>query len=180
MPRLHPTRFIPLALIGAATLASAQVPPIKPGLWQVQTERSVDGKPAPDMSERMKSLPPAARQQMEAMMKQRGVDTSGGAMRICMTRETLDQGRWNETNPRCKTEFGTRSASTWKWRSVCTQPDATSEGEAVFHSPESYSMTVNSTMQVKGQTRSSKQVAKMQWVGADCGDVKPMSPGTKR
>ena len=133
------------------------------------------------MSERMKNMPPAARQQMEAMLKQRGVDTSGGGgARVCMTRETLDQGRWNETNPRCKTDFGTRSASAWKWRSVCTQPDSTSEGEAVFHSPESYTMTMTSTVQVKGQPRSSKHVAKMQWIGADCGDVKPLQPGPKR
>lgn len=172
--------LLPLAIVAASAAAVAQVPPIKPGLWQVQSDRSVDGKPAPDMSERLKNLPPAARQQMEAMMKQRGVDTSGGGTRICMTRETLAQGGWNETNPRCKTEFGERSTSAWKWRSVCTQPDSTSDGETVFHSPESYTTTLNSTVQVKGQARSSKHVAKMLWVGADCGDVKPLLPGLKR
>ena len=173
-------RLLPLALAATATCASAQVPPIKPGLWQAQTERSVDGKAAPDMSERLKTLSPAARAKMEAMMKQRGVDTSGGGVRICMTRETLDQGHWNETSPRCKTEFGTRSASLWKWHSVCSQPESASDGEAVFHSPESYTMTLTSTVQIKGQPRTSKHVAKMQWVGADCGDVKPLQPGPKR
>jgi hypothetical protein len=180
MPVPHPARLLPAAFALAASFATAQVPPIKPGLWQAQTDRSVDGKPAPDMSERLKNLPPAARQQMEAMMKQRGVDTSGGGMRLCMTRESLDQGRWNQAESRCRTEFGTRSASAWKWRSVCTQPDSTSDGEAVFHSPESYTMTLVTTMQRQGQPHSTKHVAKMQWLGADCGDVKPLQPGPKR
>jgi len=173
---MHRSRFqlVPCAVALAATAAVAQVPPIKSGLWQLQTERSVDGRKAPDMNERMKSMSPAARQRMEAMMKQQGVDTSGGGTRLCMTREMLDQGRWHDTSPRCKVDFSTRSASAWKWRSVCTQPDSTGEGEAAFHSPESYTVTSNTTMMLKGQTRTSTNVIKMQWLGAACGDVKPL------
>lgn len=175
-----PVRLIAAAAVLAAPLASAQVPPIKPGLWQTESDRSVDGRPAPDMAERMKNLPPAARQQMEAMMKQRGVDVSGGAVRMCLTRESLDQGRWNQVESRCKTEFGARSAASWKWRAVCTQPDSTSDGEAVFHSPESYTVTVQTTAMRKGQPHTMRHVAKMRWLGADCGDVKPLQPGPKR
>ena len=131
------------------------------------------------MNERMKSMSPAARQRVEAMMKQRGVDTSSGATRICMTREMLDQGRWHDASPRCKVDFTNRSASAWKWRSVCTQPESSGEGEAVFHSPESYTVTSNTTMTLKGQARASTNVIKMQWIGADCGNVKPLQPMPK-
>lgn len=170
----------PLALAAFAASSHAQVPPIKPGLWQVQAERSIDGKPAPDMSERLKNMPPAARAQMEAMMKQRGVDTSGGGLRICMTPETIAQGRWSENNPRCKTEFGTRTAAAWKWRSVCSEPASTVDGEAVFHGPESYTTTITTTTQRQGQTHTGRHVAKAKWLGADCGDAKPMQAPPKR
>jgi hypothetical protein len=151
-----------------------QVPAIKPGLWQFESDRSVDGRKAPDMNERLKTLPPAARQRMEALMKQHGIDTGGGGTRICMTRESLDQGRWHETSPRCRVDFGARSASAWKWRSVCTQPQSTSEGEAIFHSPESYTIASSTTVMLKGQSRTSTNIVRMKWTGADCGDVKPL------
>jgi Protein of unknown function (DUF3617) len=161
-------------LVATNAIAQVPAPPIKPGLWQVQSGSSVDGKPMPDMSERMKSLPPEARKQMEAMMKQRGVDTSGGGTRICMARETIDSGRWQDPGPRCSFEVTSRSASAWKWRSACTEPPSTSEGEAVFHGPESYTVTNTSTVTRKGKAHSSTHVAKMKWLGADCGDLKPM------
>src|SRR6202795_643645 len=48
----------------APGVAQAQTaPPIKPGLWQVHSEREVDGKKVqmPDMSERFKDMPPETR-----------------------------------------------------------------------------------------------------------------------
>jgi Spy/CpxP family protein refolding chaperone len=61
--------------IASATLAAqAQTtpppPPIKPGLWQVQIDREVNGQKMPDASERMKNMSPEKRAQFEAMMKQ--------------------------------------------------------------------------------------------------------------
>ena len=59
-------RRAPLALAtllcSAALAAQAQTaPPIKPGLWQVQSEREINGQKAPDPMEQMKNLPPEAR-----------------------------------------------------------------------------------------------------------------------
>lgn len=172
-------RIVPCLLLGvlAATAAVAQTPPIKPGLWEVRSDRRVDGQQMPDLSERMKAMPEAQRKRMEAAMKQRGVDTSGGALRICMTRETLDQGHWrNGGSANCKTDVTSRSASAWKWHSACTQPPSTSDGEAAFHDAENYTVSIRSTVTVQGQPRETTMVSKAHWLGADCGDVKPIAP----
>lgn len=174
---MHRTVLCLLLGLAAGTAALGQTPPIKPGLWEVRNDSTVGGQRMPDMAERMKSMPAEQRKRMEALMKQRGVDTSGGALRICMTRQTLDQGHWQDGGRAdCKTNVTSRSSSAWKWRSVCTQPAVTSDGEAVFHDAEHYTVSIRSTVAVQGQPRESTMVSKARWVDADCGDVKPIAP----
>ena len=178
------TVVMSLILIGliacAAELALAQAPPIKPGLWQVRSEREVDGQKQqmPAMSERMKTLPPDVRQQMEAMMKARGVDMSGGGgdMRICLTKESLDQERWRDERATCKTDYSSRSGNTWKWHTTCREPVAETDGEATFSSPEDYTVKTTTQMAIQGQPRTTRMTLTSKWLGADCGDVKPINP----
>jgi hypothetical protein len=176
-------RWRVLGLVAAcAAVAHAQTaPPIKPGLWQVTSERTLDGQKAPDMSQQMATMPPEARKQMEAMMKQRGMDISGGTnnLKICQTREQLDEGRWRNEESGCKTDFSSRTASLWKWRSVCTQPPSESEGEARIESPERYTVKVSTVSKRKGEAHTSQMTMNAKWLGADCGDVKPFAPPPK-
>ena len=165
-----------------APFAQAQsAPPIKPGLWQVQSERELDGRKAPDPMEQMKGLPPEARKQMEAMMKKRGIDMGeGGVQKICHSRESLDQGRWKGDSERCKTDITGRSAASWKWHSVCTEPPSEMEGEALFTSPESYTVKTLMTTHRKGQPQTMRMTMTAKWLGADCGELKPMQPPPAR
>jgi len=166
-----------LALVPRA--AQAQAPPIKPGLWQVQSQREVDGQRVqmPDMSERLKTMRPEARQQMEAMMKQRGVDMSGaGDMKICLTKDSLDPGQWQRQQGTCKTDYSSRSGSAWKWHTTCSDPVAETDGEATFTSTDTYTVKTATTMTVQGQTRTTRMVLNSKWLGPDCGDVKPVNP----
>ena len=176
---MRTTRLAPsILLLSAAALAHAQAtPPIKPGLWQVQSERVVNGQKAPDPMERMKDMPPEVRAKLEAAMKQRGVDTSsaGGPMKICLSRESLDQGQWQGQRARCKTDFNTRGASVWTWHSVCTEPASETDGEASFTTPESYTVKTSTTMAMKGQARTSQMTISARWLGADCGTLKPVT-----
>jgi hypothetical protein len=176
-------RWRVIGLIAAcAAVAHAQTAPsIKPGLWQVTSERLVDGKKAPDMSQQMQSLSPEVRKQMEAMMKQRGLDlnAAAGNGKVCHTRESLEQGRWRSEENSCKTDFSSRTAALWKWRSVCTQPPSESEGEARIENPERYTVKLNTTSAHKGQKHTSQMTMNAKWLGADCGDLKPMAPPPK-
>lgn len=170
-------RSVVAAALACAAQAHAQsAPPIKPGLWRVVVEN--DGQKMPDMSEHLKNMPPEQRRQMEAMMKERGIDMSGGAsgMKLCLNKESLDQGKWQGEQGKCKTDILSRTSTQWKWRSVCTDPKAESVGEANFADPENYTVTSTTTMASApgGAPRTVKSTVRSKWLGADCGDLKPM------
>jgi hypothetical protein len=162
-------------------VAQAQTaPPIKPGLWQVRSEREVDGQKAqmPDMSERLKTMPPEARQKIEAMMRERGVDVGAGAgsdMKICLAKESLDPGQWQRHQGTCTTDYTTRTSTLWTWHTTCREPAAETHGEAHFTGPESYVVKTATTMTVRGETRTSRMTLNSKWLAADCGDVKPVT-----
>ncbi len=174
--RCHLAGFAVLSAVTAVSAAESTVPPIKPGLWQVQSEHLIDGKKAPDPSEQLKALSPEVRKQLESSMRQYGIDTRGGPgqTKMCLTREALDQGRWQGQQGACKTEFTSRSDSVWTWHSTCTQPPAESDGEATFQSPERYSVKIKTKMSLLGTSQASAMSMTGQWLGADCGDLKPL------
>ena len=164
------------SLAGAAQAQTA--PPIKPGLWEVQMDRDGGAAKMPDMSEQLKNMPPDQRKKMEAMMKERGIDMSGGAgkIRMCLDKESLNEGHWQgKEESRCKTDFSTRSSSSWKWHSSCTDPKSETDGEASFTNAENYVVKTSTTMNVNGQAKTSQSTIHSHWLGADCGDVKPIS-----
>ncbi len=182
MRRLSPLlAAVCLAVLGTHTAQAQTAPPIKTGLWEVAMERNGAAQKMPDMSERLKSMSPEQRKQVEAMMKQHGVDMSGGPgkLRICLNKDSLDQGRWQgrgEGDTRCKTDVSDRSSTSWKWHSVCTDPPSETTGEALFANPENYTVNSTTTMTFQGQTKTTQTTIHSKWLGGDCGDVKPVQP----
>ncbi|MGY4831345.1 DUF3617 domain-containing protein [Sphaerotilaceae bacterium SBD11-9] len=166
------------ASVAASAALAQNAPPLKPGLWQVHSEREIDGKKAPELGEQLKGMSPAMRERMAANMKQHGIDISGppGQMKICQTRESLDSGKWQGEQGQCKTEFGSRSNSAWKWKSTCAQPESVTVGEAAFANPESYTVMSTTTMAMQGQSHVTKMTLKAKWLGGDCGDLQPLQP----
>jgi hypothetical protein len=164
------------AIAAAAFAAHAQTaPPIKPGLWQIHSEREVNGQKQPDASERMKNLSPEKRAQIEAMMKQHGIAAGAAGMgRACYTRETLERSPWAATETDCKATFGTRSASSWKWHTTCPKSGYEADGEAVFPDPENYIVKSTSVMKLGDKVRNSQTTITAKWLGADCGGLKPL------
>ena len=165
------------AAVAAAVpvLAAAQAPPVKPGLWEVRSERQ-DGKQTAPSAEAMKNMTPETRAKVEAMMKQQGVAIgSGGANRVCLSKESLDAGRW-QGSANCRTDFGSRTANAWKWRSVCPQTDTVIDGEAEFANPESYTVRTATTRTFRGDTKVTRTTLRAKWLGTDCGDLKPFDP----
>jgi hypothetical protein len=161
-------------IIGAAA-APAQVAPIKPGLWQVQSEREINGQKAPDMSERLKNMPPERRAQIEAMMKKQGIDIGGNTTKVCQTSEMLDSKKFANPVPDCTTTFSSRTNSSWKAHTSCPQNHIESDVEIVFANPENYTVKSDSTIATDGQTRTSRMTMTGKWLSADCGDIKPLS-----
>ena len=155
--------------------ASGQVAPIKPGLWQIQMERETNGQKTPDMSERLKNMPPERRAQVEAAMKQRGIEASGNTVKVCQTREMLDPSKFVNPLPDCKTTYSSRTNSLWKSHTSCSQNHLESDSEITFTGPESYTVKATSTLQSAGQTKTTHMTSTGKWLSADCGDIKPLS-----
>jgi hypothetical protein len=158
-----------------AISANGQVAPIKPGLWQIQMERETNGQKSPDMSERMKNMPPERRAQVEAALKQRGMEATGNTVKVCQTREMLDQSKFVNPLPDCKTTYSSRTNSSWKSHTSCSQLHLESDSEITFSGSENYSMKSTSTIQSAGQTKTTHMTRTGKWLSADCGDIKPPS-----
>jgi hypothetical protein len=172
------TWIVAFATVSSAIAVQAQTtiptPPIKPGLWQIQMERVVDGQKMPDMSERMKNMSPEKRAQMEAMMKQHGVGMGGGGNQMCYTREMLEHSPWADIQTDCKPTFSSRTSSAWKWHTSCPKASLEADGEAIFINSESYTVKTTSVSKFGDKVRNSSTTMTGKWVSADCGDVKPL------
>jgi hypothetical protein len=173
-------RFRSLVIASALTVAShggqtqAQ-PPMKPGLWQIHIESEVNGQKTQDMAERMKNMSPETRKRVEAAMKQHGVDAGdSGGRRACYDRETIEQGHWTEQPNGCKTDYSSRTASSWKWHSSCPQIGYEGDGEAIFSSSENYVVKSSGVMTSGGKARTTRSTITAKWLGADCGDLRPI------
>ncbi len=169
--RVRPLIFA-FVLLSGCWVRAQTVPPIKPGLWQVHMEREVNGQKMPDMSERLKNMTPERRAQFEAMMKKNGFGT-GGAMQVCHTRESLEHSLWAEQQTDCKATFSTRSASSWKWHTMCPTSGYESDGEAIFTDPENYTVKSTAVSKDGDKVRNSNTTITAKWVSSDCGNVKP-------
>jgi hypothetical protein len=167
--------MISFTLIAIST--SGQVAPIKPGLWQIQMDRETNGQKRPDMSERLKNMPPERRAQVEAAIKERGIEASGNTLKVCQTREMLDPSKFANPLPDCKTIYSSRTNSSWKSHTSCSQNHLESDSEIIFSGPESYTVNVTSTLQSAGQSKTTHMTRIGKWLSADCGDIKPPSVG---
>ena len=167
-----------IAFAFAATFgAQAQTAPIKPGLWQVQSEREVNGQKAPDMSDHMKNMSPEKRAQFEAMMKQHGVSADGSGMqKVCYTKENLDRSAWADQMLDCKATFSSQTGSSWKWHTSCPTMKIEADGEATFPNSQSYTVKSTSVSQHDDKTRTTTHTMTGKWLSPDCGDIKPLNP----
>jgi uncharacterized protein DUF3617 len=172
------TWIVAFAIVSSAIAVQAQTtiptPPIKPGLWQVQMEREVNGQKMPDMSERLKNMSPEKRAQFEAMMKQHGVGMGGAANQICYTRELLEHSPWADIQTDCKPTFSSRTSASWKWHTSCPKSGYESNGEAIFTNSENYTVKSTSVSKIGDKVRNSSTTMTGKWVSADCGYVKPL------
>jgi hypothetical protein len=166
------------AILTASFGTQAQtVAPIKPGLWQVHIDREVDGQKAPDPSDHLKNMTPEKRAQVEAMMKQHGIAmASPGMNQVCYTAESLERAEWANQESGCKTDFTSRTATSWKWHSTCPKYSYVGDGEAIFSDRENYTVKSTSVSKISDKARNSRMTITGKWLGADCGDLKPLNP----
>jgi hypothetical protein len=174
-------RLTAIALSLAAFAAVAAAQELKPGLWEMQTKVSADGKPMPGMDEmakQMQGMSPEQRKMVEQMMAQRGLGLGAGghSLRYCLTPEdakTPPTG--SQQHGDCKTDYAARSGNRMPFKFNCTQPPSTGEGEVVFDGPHAYTMKMRRTSSQQGEPQNMDIEMQAHRVGDDCGDVKPVN-----
>ena len=90
----------------------------------------------------------------------------------------FDSGKWQQmaSETGCTTNYSTLSSTTWKWHSSCTTLKSESDGETTFSGAEGYRTKLTTTATVNGKTNTSTRIVQGKWIGADCGDIKPLTP----
>jgi Protein of unknown function (DUF3617) len=171
-----------LSCLAIVAVAGPPVPPVKPGLWETRMsalDANGNAIPLPEQSA-MSRLSPESKARMAEAMKARGLSMpdDSGATKSCFTKEMFESGRWQQmaSEAGCTTNFTTQSSSTWKWHSSCSALQSESDGEAVFSSPQSYTVKVTTTAAVMGKRNTSTRMVQAKWLGPDCGDIKPFTP----
>ncbi|HEY8102551.1 MAG TPA: DUF3617 domain-containing protein [Burkholderiaceae bacterium] len=146
---------------------------LKPGLWEMTMK-----------SDAVKSMPKMTPEQIEQMRKM-GVNMplmqdGGMVMKVCISKEMAERDQpppqAHQNNSGCKSKNFQRTGSNYSVDIVCDGPHMKGDGKAqgTFSGNEHF----NSTYDFKG-TSGGRPVAQHQetsgkWLGADCGDIKPV------
>ena len=187
-PRIALVALVALSLAGATGFAHAQM---KPGLWEINNKMQSSGgqmeQQMAQMQEQMRNMPPDQRKMVEEMMAKQGMKVGGGpgggmTMKICMTKEMVERNEVPSGQQRgdCKTTQQSRSGNTMKMAFTCTNPPSSGEGQVTFASNEAYNMHMVVRTQVQGRPETMNMDASGRYLGADCGNIKPMVPPAGR
>jgi len=184
----------PYRLWGGAALALLALVPqtvtaqtLKPGLWEINNKmQSGSGqmeKAMADMQKQLASMPPEQRKMMQDMMAKQGMSMGPGAggmaVKICMTKESIERNELPSQQGDCKTTTTPRMGNTMKMSFVCTQPPSSGEGQVTFVSPEAYTMKMAMKTTVQGKPETMTMDGGGKWLSADCGNIKPLAPPKK-
>jgi len=180
--RLASPAILALALTSALPLAHAQQK-LAPGLWETKmTVGDKDMQAAMAQARaQMANMPPEQRKMMEGMMAKQGVGLSGaGGIRFCLGKDQAERGDVpQDKDGRCTRTKLTTSGNTTSFEFSCSEPPSKGKGTITFASDKAYSMKMNVTSTMEGQTRSTEMTQNATWLGADCGDLKPRAAAGK-
>ena len=176
-----------LAILCAAN-ASAQLPNIKPGLWQldVTVPGQAQGHPMAGYVEKMKSqmasLPPEQRKELEkslADLEARGTEFTGNGLRTkeCITKENIAKfDLLGKKGPDSCTRNSSPTVGGVKVSMTCTQPQMKVDAAIKFQGEKAYTFESLATVTgPDGKAMSQKSTGSGKWLGSDCGKIKPAS-----
>jgi Protein of unknown function (DUF3617) len=185
---MHRSLVVGLITIAAVSAYAAGIG-LKPGLWEVRNVKQVvDGKDmtaqksavSAQMQQAMAAMPAEQRAKMEAMLKQKGVDIgSDGSIRLCISPEMAKRDApIVDKDARCQPTKVTRSGNHTTYEFNCSsngtttagKGEATTDGDLISTQSDMTITTSNSP------PRAIHNESEMKFLGADCGDIKPLAP----
>ncbi len=161
---------------------------IKPGLWEIQSQMSMNGQKMPDMqvhmAERQKhmadmqkqiaNMPPEMQEKMKAALSQSNrIGMTDKGITVCMTQEQIDRSEIaHDPNSHCKTADISHSGNKTTIKMHCDAPHEADMSTEVTRISDTEWQSV-SHMKTAQRTIDSSGSGK--WLKADCGDVKPLT-----
>jgi hypothetical protein len=177
--------LIAFALIaGAASAADNVKIPMKPGLWEMKMKTdSSDPAVAAQMKAAqaaMANMPAQQRKAMEAAMKKSGVTLGAGdgsvTAKVCISQEMVDQGALGQSSANdCKNTLAQAGPNTFKMSFNCPSSKVSGDGTYVFAADGSYDIDMKTTSVANGKTQTMNTKGKGTFLGASCGDMKPIA-----
>jgi Protein of unknown function (DUF3617) len=175
-----------LLLTGLAAIAAGMT--LKPGLWEIKMVKQVmDGRDmsaqmaaaAANMQQAMANMTPEQRAKMQAMLPSTAGLGSGGGYRICVTPEMAKRNTpVIDKDGRCQPATVNHSGNVTTYEFSCNsngssrqgKGQVTMDGDVLTNVADMTSTTAN------GATHVMHSETEMHYLGADCGDVKPIEP----
>jgi hypothetical protein len=162
---------------------------LKPGLWESRIVKHVmDGRDMTSqmtgamsqMQNNLSRLPPEKRAQLEAMMKEHGALTTGatGTTRLCISPEMAGRDKpIVDPEGRCQPTKISQSGNHTTFEINCNASGTvmTGKGESTATGDVITSRVDVTTRRAKGEAHVMHSETEMKFLGADCGDVKPIS-----
>jgi hypothetical protein len=160
---------------------------LKPGLWETRIVKHLtDGRDTTSqmtgvmsqMQQNLARLPPEQRARMEAMMKERGAMTMGteGTTRLCISREMAGRDKpIIDPEGHCQPAKISQSGNHTSFEFNCStdgtvmtgKGESTAEGDTIVS-------RVDITRTANGEKHVMHNETEMKFLGADCGNVKPL------
>ena len=176
-------------LLGTANLVD-QSTSIKPGLWETEITVTTNMTLPPDAEARIAALPPEQQAMIRARMS--GAKPTTSTNRSCVAPNTTVDSLLNQQTQRggsmkCTVSNRSITSTGGSFDTTCTGEGSTAMAHVEFtrvddeHATGKMHMTMNSTRNGRSVSGSSNSTVSYRYVGADCGDVKPMggSAGTQ-
>jgi hypothetical protein len=144
--------------------------PMSPGLWEITIQ-----------SDQMRQQPQMSPQQAEQMRKM-GITVpetrnGGMVMKVCYTKELLEKSAIpaSQNEHECKPTNMSRNGNSFTSEVVCNGPNMKGTGTSSgTMSNTSYQITTSFTGTMGGQPANHKSQMSGNYLGADCGNVKPI------
>jgi hypothetical protein len=166
-----------VAILLPAASWAADVFDVKPGLWETTSTTDMGNMAAmPQIpADKLAQLPPDQRARIEAMMKGRsGTPT---VTKVCMTKESLAKAlNFSQNNNSCTQKVTSLSSTKQEIHTECTG-QFKGAGDLIIERVDSEHAKGEMVMKGdsgRGTPISMKMSFTTKYLGADCGDVKPM------
>jgi hypothetical protein len=170
--------FILFTSITVLTAHSAQAKPInmRPGLWEVTTSS--------DLLRLVPHISPDQMQNMKDLAKEYGLEMpnieNGAAIsRTCITQEMVEQHQLPKLYQEelgCASNEAIRDENAYQINFTCDGKTIKGKGtvQGVITSPQTFTGNSSFTGQAQGAPVNEKAEIQGKWIGASCGNVKPL------